>query len=461
MMSNISHMLIENPIYSRKYHLAQHKPPPFDRNSLPAPLRKLLDRRLVNEAWVKGLGKGFLDCFRSEDMCALIADGFLKPADLPLAVPIRAVLALSGHALLRSLLRDGAVRAKDLAILSNVDLHRLCDDHLHARLSDPTVRQKLRRGEQTIYQILDNEPADLRSVVLGNIKRIKTMPKAPRFDILPSGKVSTPRHPTTVNMIKRCQPLWELVQSGKVTLQEATSLDYSHVTTIDGAPSICVLLDHHVISPAELVSLRFDHFALLTSPEVRRAVLNGTRIISNGMLVRNTTAVSGVWLAARGALNLASTGHAQPGAVEFDDRYCINPSVLRAIGTVLRSAEQDGQINRDHPWYLLRNTLAIVFKNAFDYGYLENLLPWIAEQCPALHAAMDTVFDTLRLADKLKDMGVRFTCTKGQVVMADIMPAVDQIIAEQVINVLATGLIARQIGLGVVKGYLDPPPTSH
>lgn len=437
---------------------ASQSTPRVDRNRLSPAMHDLLARGIVTEGWLARQGKVTLVCLKSDDMCALIAEGCLAPADIEERIPIRALLALRSHAVLRELLRENVLHPKLLTELGNRTIKTLSGKPARDLLADPIVRQQLQSGDLTLYQFLEALPLDLPRFIAAQIRRTGLLETLPEIFIQTTGKVFSPSRRTTFDVIRQCKPIRELIASGYMTLEQAMRLDYAEVLIIYTSPILCKLLKEEVITATELLSLRFDHFAMLRANWVRDALRAGRMAIVSGALTSCTSTDTGIWLRSRGVLNLAGKGVAPHGSQLFGSRYCTNPDVLAAVIKVLDVAACRIHRGPGLLWSLLCETTAIIFKNAFDHDYLEELLQLIVQRSPALHEAMTSEFRIHGVIHNLREMGVALSCKDNTVNMTEIRRPVDNLRAAEVRRVLDAMSVPDSIGLGIIQGYLDPLP---
>jgi hypothetical protein len=152
----------------------------------------------------------------------------------------------------------------------------------------------------------------------------------------------------------------------------------------------------------------------------------------------NTTELTALAPTACGALSLVNEGYfgsektlrelaiRKAGAVAVAGLVCLNPDVRTAIVKVIRAAVSEGALNLTHPKELLQETIATIFKNGHDHGYLNELMTLIGTECEQFHAVIGQVCCDLDLEGALRKKSVAFFCKDRNVTMKSLPVKVDE-----------------------------------
>lgn len=138
------------------------------------------------------------------------------------------------------------------------------------------------------------------------------------------------------------------------------------------------------------------------------------------------------------------------GAVAVSGRYCLNPEVLTAQLRVLNAA-----VDRSHPKQLVQETLATIFKNAFDFDYLNELMQLIQDECGAFNGAIDRLCADLDLKQNLRLKGVAFSCVNGKVGMKVMLRNVDPAFSKLTAEVLNTFFVTPAISSSIICQFQE------
>lgn len=138
------------------------------------------------------------------------------------------------------------------------------------------------------------------------------------------------------------------------------------------------------------------------------------------------------------------------GAVATLGRFCINPEVRTAIVRVMNAA-----VDPSHPKEMVQETLATIFKNAFDFDYLHELMQIIKEECCAFYDDIDRICARLDLKQNLTMKGVAFSCVSAKVAMRAVLGNVDPEISKETMDVLNTLFVTPAISSSIVCQFQE------
>jgi len=136
------------------------------------------------------------------------------------------------------------------------------------------------------------------------------------------------------------------------------------------------------------------------------------------------------------------------GAIATVGRYCINPEVRTAVVNVINAA-----VDSNHPKELVQETLSTIFKNAFDFDYLNELMQIIQTECGAFYDDIDQLCADWGLRQHLRLKGVVFSCMDRKVAMHARVREVDQEFARETTNVLTTFSIPSTVSSAIIRHF--------
>lgn len=137
-------------------------------------------------------------------------------------------------------------------------------------------------------------------------------------------------------------------------------------------------------------------------------------------------------------------------AVAICGRYCLNPEVRTAIIRIINAA-----VDPSHPKQLAQETLATLFKNAFDFDYLDELTQIIKDECGAFYDDIDRICARLDLKQTLKLKGVAFSCANRKVAMSAVLGKVDPEISKETVDVLNTLFVTPAISASIICQFQE------